>query len=254
MTRTHTHGVASWADLSTPDAETAAGFYRELLGWTVERVATPMGPYDIGTVGGLEVGGVMRQGSDEGGLPAAWTVFVRVADVDRSILEVERAGGRVIETPFDLPDGRIAVVADPTGAVLGLVSGPEPDGPWLSQTPGAVCWVELLGRDTAAAERFYLAVLGWEAETQDFGGTRYTTFTLDGDPVAGMLVTPAEVPAEAPASWGIYFSVADCQQAEDLTVALGGLVLRPTSDVGDGAFAVLADPTGAVFQVMEHAT
>lgn len=248
-----TYAAPNWVDLSSTDVEVAVRFYSDLLGWTVERQDTPMGEYHIARIDGLEVGGMMHAGPEQEGMPSVWTVFFNVADVDATAGVVAEAGGKVLEAPFDIPDGRVAVVADPTGAMFGLITGPRPEGMWLSRTPGAVTWVELLTRDVTAAEAFYASVFGWKAETQDFGGTSYTTFSLDGEPVTGMMTMPDEVPAEAPAHWSVYFAVDDCRAAERRVADLDGMVLRPTMDMTEGSFAVLADPTGATFQVMEYA-
>ena len=251
------YGAPTWVDLSTSDVEAAMRFYRDLLGWTFERHDTPMTPggdYYIGKNVGVEVGGMMTAGPEQQDT-AMWTVFFNVADVDETVATIAQAGGVVLEAPFDIPDARIAVAADPTGGMFALSSGLQPTSAWLSGTPGAVCWVELLTRDVAAAERFYATVFGWKADTQDVDGTRYTTFTLDGEFVAGAMLMPDEVPAEAPgAFWSVYFAVADCETAVQRAAALGGTIERPTTEIGTGdTFAVVSDPTGATFQLMEPA-
>lgn len=246
--------AGGWVDLSTPDVDAATRFYADLFGWSIEPHPSPFGPYYVGQIGADPVAGLMAQDPDpdQPEHPAAWTVFVAVADVDGCLDVVARAGGRVLAPAVDLPDARIAVVRDPTGAVLGLIAGRGTAGSWLADAPGSVCWTELLTRDTERAERFYDAVFGWQAETTGVGASAYTTFTADGEPVAGMMAMPAEVPADAPASWGPYFCVDDCEATERRAVALGGLVLRPTTRVGEQRFAVLADPAGASFQVLER--
>ena len=117
----------------------------------------------------------------------------------------------------------------------------------MATEPGAVCWVEVLTREPAVAERFYGAVFGWSAAAED----GYTTLSLDGEPVAGLLPMPPEVPAEAPAFWAVYFAVSDAAETERRAVELGGAVVVPTRAAGPGHFAVLADPTGATFDVMD---
>ena len=62
---------------------------------------------------------------------------------------------------------------------------------------------------------------------------------------------PSDVPAEAPSQWATYFTVADCAAAQDRCRELGGQVLLPTMEVGRMRFAVLADPQGATFDVIE---
>jgi uncharacterized protein len=253
MIEASTSGVPAWVDLSTPDVSSATNFYRGLLGWTVEHHVGPMGDYHIGKAGDLEVGGMMQAGPDQQGMPAMWTILFHVADVDDTVVEVQRAGGGVLEAPFDLPDARLAIVADPTGALFGLISHPRPVGRWLSTAHGSVCWVELLTRDLGAAEAFYTTVFGWKAETADHGDTRYITYAIDGELVAGAMTMPGEVPAEAPSLWSVYFAVDDCAVGERRTEELGGEILRPTTEIGDGRFAVLADPQGATFQLIEYA-
>ncbi len=94
-------------------------------------------------------------------------------------------------------------------------------------------------------------MFGWKAVTDVTEGTAYTMFKLDDDGVAGMMRMPDQVPAEAPAHWSIYFTVEDCLAAEKKVMALGGEVLRPTADIGLGRFAVVADPYGAKFNLLE---
>jgi uncharacterized protein len=97
-------------------------------------------------------------------------------------------------------------------------------------------------------------VFGWKADTQEHEGTRYTMFSLDGEPVAGGMMMSDEVPPEAPgAFWSVYFAVPDCETPEERAAALGGTIERPTTDMGAaGQFAVVSDPTGATFQLVEY--
>lgn len=246
-----TYGAPNWVDLSTPDITTATRFYRDLLGWTITPEQSPMGDYYIGSVAGHQVAGMMQGGPDQEGMPPVWTTFFHVEDVDATAERVLTAGGMVLEPPFDLPAARVAVIADPTGAMFGIISGDAAAGRWLSDEPGSVCWVELMSRDPAAAEAFYAAVFDWKAETQPTVGAMYTTFLRDGDAVAGMMLMPDMVPPEAPSYWGVYFSVTDCAATEELAVALGATVDVPTTPIEPGHFAVLTDPTGAMFQIMQ---
>jgi predicted enzyme related to lactoylglutathione lyase len=251
MITANTHGAPNWVDLATPDVEGATTFYSKLLDWEVEMSETPMGEYFIGKTSGRQVAGMMKAPPDTGDM-AMWTVFINVEDLEETSQKVEAFGGTVVEPPFDIPEARIAVVADPTGAMFGLFSGPDIDGVWLTHDLGGVSWVETLTRDSAASEAFYTAVFDWKAETQDKGGSLYTVFTLDGDMVAGMMTMPESVPPEAPAHWSVYFTVADCENAVARAVDLGGNALMPTMNMDTGRFAVLSDPQGGVFQVMEY--
>lgn len=245
-----TYGAPNWVDLSTSDVEAAISFYSTLFEWTVTRSETPMGMYAIGAVGALEVGGMMEPVPADG-MPPMWTVFFYVEDVDATVSTVAAAGGSVLQSPFDLPDARIAVVADPTGGMFGLISGPRPEGVYLDRGPGTVGWVELLTRDPQGAEPFYAEVFGWKAETSLHGGVAYTMFTLDDDQVAGMMMMPDTVPAEVPAYWSVYFAVDDVEATVARTTELGGSVIAPPMEIASGRFAVLEDPQGAVFSLLE---
>jgi predicted enzyme related to lactoylglutathione lyase len=245
------HGAVSWVDLSTPDIDGATRFYGGLLGWTFTRSESPMGVYVVATVDGDEVCGLMAQDPSVAGAPAEWTVFLTVEDVDTTSQQIGRAGGAVLQPGFDIPGGaRVAVAADPSGAMFAIIAGgPRPDGPYFSDRPGAVGWAEVLTRDPASVIAFYDSVFGWRADTD--GNSGYTQFTLDGTAVCGMLPMPPGVPSGAPSQWATYFSVADCAATQERCLALGGQVLMPVTDVGGMRFAVLADPYGATFDVIE---
>ena len=171
-----------------------------------------------------------------------------VDDIDAAIAKIPSVGGSVLQVPFEIPGGaQVAVIADPGGAMFALISATPQPGPYLSQAVGAISWFELMTRNPQTAKGFYRAVFGWEAVTEDAGGTPYTVFSLDGTQVAGMIRTPADMPD----TWAVYFTVDDCLATEELAVELGGDVILPSTDSPIGPFAVLADPQGAVFQIVE---
>lgn len=249
-----TFDAPNWVDLSTPDIEAALDFYGGLFGWEIEKSITPMGDYFIGKTAGRQVCGLMKAGPEMAALPAIWTTFFNVADVDAKVRKAGDIGGRILEPPFDIPDARIAVVADPTGAMFGLISGPEPQAVWMDRVPGRVSWIEVLTRNPGTAEAFYTELFDWKAETAtEPAGVEYTTFKLDEDPVAGMMLMPETVPPEAPSHWAVYFTVGDAEEAINRTAELGGRILMPATPIELGRFAVLEDPQGGVFQIMEYA-
>jgi predicted enzyme related to lactoylglutathione lyase len=209
-----------------------------------------MGDYHVATVDGQQVCGMMKQPAEMEGAPAGWTVFFHVEDIDETVESVGAAGGRVLEPPFEIPGGaRVSVVTDPTGAMFALISGePSGEGAWYSMVPGAVCWTETMTRDTEASAKFYRTVFGWETAADEGG---YTTFLLNGEGIAGLLPMPDELPTEAPAHWSVYFTVESCEVTERAAVDLGGSVLVEATEVEIGHFAVLEDPAGAKFDIMD---
>lgn len=246
------NATISWVDLSTPDIEGARRFYAELLGWELATESTDMGDYTVASIGDRQVAGMMAQAPEMAGAPASWTVFVVVDDIEATLARVAEAGGATLQPPFEIPGGaRVAIIADGSGAMLALITGGPQPGVYLAEDVGAVGWVELMTRDPGSAETFYRSVLGWTAERADAGGTEYTTFRLGDEPVAGMIRTPDHLPPEVPDTWSAYFNVADCQGTERRAAELGGSVILGATPTPMGPFAVLADPAGASFQVMQ---
>lgn len=246
-------GTVGWVDLSTPDIEGARRFYAALLGWELAVQRTPLGSYTVASSADREIAGMMDQAPEMAGTPAAWTVFVVVDDLEATLGAATGAGGNVLQAPFEIPGGaQVAVVADPTGAVFALISGgPEPGYPYLSEQVGAVCWAELMSSDVQAAAVFYREVFAWIAETDESGPVPYTVCSLGSDAVAGMIDRPDGLPGDVPDGWSVYFAVADCKATESRAVELGGSVVLTTTTTPMGPFAVVADPAGAAFQIME---
>ena len=116
---------------------------------------------------------------------------------------------------------------------------------------GSFCWSELITTDVEGARPFYRAVFGWEAEDQGAGGPNaYTEWKLGGRSIGGMMAKTPQMPAEVPPMWGVYFAVADTDAAVAKINELGGSVAMGPMDIEPGRFAVVVDPTGAVFSVI----
>ncbi len=246
-------GMIEWVDLSTPDVEHARRFYGELLGWTFDVHRTDMGEYVVAEADGRQVAGMMAPSHDAADQPSTWTTFVRVDDIEDTVGKVTDAGGTVAAPPFEIPGGaRVAVVTDRTGAMFALIcGGPEPDQAYFSQQDGGVCWAELMTSSVDDAVEFYHQVFGWTAETSTAGPIPYTTCRLDASEVAGMIGRPHNIPPEIPDSWSVYFTVSDCAETEKQATELGGSVILPSTPTPMGPFAVIADPMGAAFQIMQ---
>ena len=250
MIASGTYGTPNWVELVTPDVEAAIAFYGPLLGWSITRGGTAEGTYATATVGDLDVAGMLEHVPTQG-VPPTWTVFLHVEDVDETAEVVRAAGGAVLRPVADLPAARVGVVTDPTGGTFGIGGGRGPAGTYLDQGAGTVSWIELLTRDPRTAEPFYATVFGWRADTDPQGEVAYTVFSLDDEPVAGMMMMPDEVPAEVPAYWFVYFAVYDLEAAVARTLELGGGVIAPPMGAGEGRFVVLEDAQGAVFGLLE---
>jgi predicted enzyme related to lactoylglutathione lyase len=246
-------GTPSWVDLGTPDVDAATDFYSKLLGWEVppaENVENT-GGYRRATKDGADVAGMMPLMQE--GQPPAWTTYVSVADAEATEAAVREAGGTVIAEPMDVMGlGTMAVFADPTGAVFGIWEPGTFPGAGRVNEPGAFSWNELNTRDPDAAKTFYAAVFGWGFDDHDMGemGT-YTELKRGEDSVGGMLDMRGRVPDEVPAHWLTYFAVEDTDAALETVKGAGGGVAFGPVDIPAGRFAVVHDPHGAMFSVIQ---
>jgi predicted enzyme related to lactoylglutathione lyase len=247
-------GTVVWVDLSTSDVERAIHFYERLFGWHYDEHETETGLYVVARVAAGEVGGMMSQAPEEiaTGAPPSWTVVVGSDQLEAALDETLELGGSVLQRPLSIPGGaRIAVIADPSGAVLALMQAPPSEHGMVWGETGAVSWVECLSRDPAASRRFCEALFGWKSE-EGTGG--YVVFSRDGERVGGLMTMPAAVPVDVPSYWLAYFAVDDVASTCARVPELGGTVIEPTHDIEEGRFAVLGDPAGAVFAVFESRT
>lgn len=241
-------GVPSWVDLGTGDPDAAAAFYGGLFGWTCESGPPEAGGYRMCLLRGLPVAGLGPQMNPG---PPVWSTYVTVEDADGTAATVASAGGQVIVPPMDVLDvGRMAVFTDPVGAFFSVWQPRAHKGAALVNEPGTLCWNELMTTDLEASKAFYAAVFGWEAHTHGVGHGEYTEFHVGGRSIAGMMAKPPDMPAEVPPYWGVYFAVADTDAAMAKAIELGGTAITEAMDIEPGRFAVLCDPTGAVFSVI----
>ncbi len=122
----------------------------------------------------------------------------------------------------------------------------------MGENHGRYIWYELLTTDPEAAKRFYGDVVGWTFEDMTGGGMTYSVCQANGDGVGGIMLIPDEAKAMGvPPNWTGYVCVDDCDAAAGKIKSLGGSVIRAPDDIPNiGRFAVVADPHGAVFEIM----
>jgi predicted enzyme related to lactoylglutathione lyase len=264
-------GVPCWADTSQPDPDAAAEFYGGLFGWELENMMPPEsgGKYYMARIRGGDVAGV---GSIPEGAPpmAMWNTYVWVESADETAAKVREAGGKALQEPFDVMDaGRMAVFADPEGAVFSVWQAKSQKGSQIVNEHGSVNFNDLNTRDVDGAKRFYGSVFGWEA-LQLPGG--FEMWTLPGygnhleesnpdmrknmaalgapagfEDVVANIVPLADDQADVPPHWNVTFAVDDADAAAAKATELGGKVIAPPFDAPWVRMTVLADPAGATF-------
>lgn len=248
----YAQGTPNWVDLQTTDQDAAKAFYAGLFGWTYDDQPAPDGPvYSMAMLGGHAVAAIAPQSPEltAAGAPPMWNTYLAVDSVDDAAGRVEAAGGQVAMAPFDVMDaGRMAFVLDPAGAPVALWQAGRHIGATLVNEPGTVIWNELVTADPGSLT-FYATALGMTASAIDIGGgASYTVFEAGGQRVAGTIPPRVE---GVPSHWRVYFAVADADAAAAKATELGGKVLVPPFDIPVGPIAVLSDPQGAVFSIMQ---
>ena|SRR5579883_26177 len=251
MTNPNT-GRFTWHELVTSDASAAEKFYKGLFGWGVRQNPMPSGgTYRMFTSGDVMVGGAMAAPP---GVPSGWLVYVAVDDVDASAKKIGQLGGKIAVPPTTVPEMlRFACATDPQGAAFGILTGigpgaeaPPYEGP---ARPGTFCWDELHTRDLEAAKKFYGALFGWSGHA---GDRDYWHCTNAGKEIGG--ITSHMGGAGVPPHWLAYIAVPDVDAVTGKAAALGGKVMMPSTEIPKvGRFAVVQDPTGAVFSPFRSA-
>ncbi|WP_374007136.1 VOC family protein [Leifsonia sp. LS-T14] len=241
------HGTPIWVDLQSADPRAAVTYYRELFGWQVGEALRETGGFALATARGVAVAALGPLPSADA--PTTWTAYFAVDDLQGAADAVRNGGGSVLLEPGEpVPGIRLAIVADPAGAVFGLWQRRERNEPWLRDEPGAVDWLELVAAEPESTFAFYESVLGVAVSEMKVGEEPYGLFDVGDTSVAGAYTSDGS----RPATWLVYFNVADLDAAVVRATELGGtLRTEPLSAPGVGRWAEIVDPQGAVFALLE---
>jgi predicted enzyme related to lactoylglutathione lyase len=244
-------GVPMWVDVSSPDLDKSNAFYRSLFGWDAQQVPGPeAGGYTMYFLDGKMVGAAGPLfGPDQ---HPAWSTYVCTEDADATAQAVKDAGGQVLMGPVDvMGQGRMAVLVDSTGAHISIWQPQVHRGAQLVNEPGSFSWNELYTRDLPAAQEFYRKVFGWGIEETEMGDLKYTLFQVDGKSIAGGMDMSTLLPDSTPPHWLVYFTVENTADSMAKVTELGGTVLDGPKETPMGPFAVIQDPVGAVFAIIQ---
>jgi predicted enzyme related to lactoylglutathione lyase len=245
-------GVFNWIDLMTPDPDGAKAFYGSLFGWEFDDRPLDMGGvYTMCQIDGKNVAGLsgMLPDMQAQGMPPIWSSYIKHSDVDAVAARVTAAGGTLMMPPMDvMEEGRMAMLQDPSGAVVGVWQPKNHIGAELVNMSNTLVWNELQTRDTEEAKTFFGEVLGW---TYDSDANGYIMCKADGRTQAGMMQMD-ENWGDIPNNWSVYFMVEDLATAVTKVKDLGGNILVPPTAAGElGKFSVVQDPQGGAFTIMQ---
>ena len=253
-------GAFIWYELMTPDPAAAKRFYDSVVaGWTIseDSVAPDIEYRMIGRSDGGNAGGVLTLTDAmvaEGARPI-WLGYLHAADVDAKVAAITADGGSVMMEPWDQPGvGRLAMVADPSGAVFYLMDPIPPQGQpdaasdvFSVDRAQHVRWNELWSGDSAQAVEFYKAHFGWTQEGSMPMGEMgdYLFVQSAGVNIGAIMPKMPDVPHPM---WNYYIGVDDIDRAAEAIKSGGGQIVNGPQEIPGGDYAVNAvDPQGALF-------
>ncbi|MGA8865257.1 MAG: VOC family protein [Gallionella sp.] len=250
----HHAGKVIFVELVTPDLSAAKQFYAGLFGWTFRDIQADKSEYAEASLDGHPVAGLVQRDIPAGKhRQPAWLGFIAVSDVDATKTIALQNGAKVLFEPHNIPDrGREAVFADPQGAVFAVLASSSGDPPDVLAAPGEWIWSALITTDPDKDAAFYQKLFDYEVyEVPSDKGAQHLMLVSDNYARASVNSLPANKPNIRP-HWLNFVRVSDTAIMAAKVVALGGRVLvEPRVDRDGGKIAVVADPLGAPFGLLE---
>ncbi len=247
-------GKVIFVELVTPDLASAKQFYGGLFGWSFRDIQAGARTYAEASLGGHPVAGLFHKAVPSGEhRQPAWLTFISARDVDVATKTALEHGAKVLFEPHSIPDrGREAVLADPQGAVFAVLVSSSGDSADVLAAPGEWIWSSLITTDPKIDAAFYQALFSYEIfDAPTDASTQHLMLASDSYARASVNTLPATGPDFHP-YWLNYIRVQDAVSVVAKAVALGGRVLvEPRVDRHGGRVAVLADPMGAPFGLLE---
>ena len=239
-------GTPCWVDYTAPDPDAARAFYSRLFGWEFVGGLPEYGGYDNALLAGRPAAGLVPRMSDS--QPASWTTYFATSDATAAAARITEAGGTVVFPPMQVADlGTMVVAVGPQGEEFGLWQAGEHTGVRVFNEPGSLVWNEAAVEDPDAARTFYTSVLGFAYNAVE-GVEGYTTFRTGDRPLGGLGAAQPGLPT----GWTTCFSVASTDETAAAVESSGGKLVAGPFDMEFGRYAVLEDPWGASFTVMQE--
>jgi predicted enzyme related to lactoylglutathione lyase len=248
-------GKIIWRDLLTNDPAASQRFYGELFGWEFEKIGEASNlrsnsAYTLIRHNGKLIGGMVDTVALNNRRDISqWVVLMSVEDLDARVAGVKAGGGEIVAPPTDLQArGRLALVRDAEGALLGLLETRDGDPQDSEPEIGGFLWDELWTTDVQNAGAFYSAIAGLAQDTVDIDkdnatAPTYALLKAGETPRVGILPMPLD---GLDPVWVSYIRV---DNPAAITARVGGLGGRVIVEAGPrplgGQVAFIAGPSGA---------
>ena len=253
-------GSHIWYELMTTDPDGAKRFYEAVIpGLNFgERLPGDEDYRMINRSDGGMLGGLMGL-TDEmcaNGARPIWMGYVGVDDVDAMVARIEAKGGQALMPAFDIPQGRIAMVADPQGNPLYVMKPIPPAGQEGKQSDvfspteeQRVAWNELTTSDPAAARQFYGDLFGWTSdEFMPMGELGEYRFFAHRGTMIGAVCKPGP---DGSSGWRYYVRVPSISKAVEAVESSGGKICMGPHEVPGGDHIIIgSDSQGAEFALV----
>jgi predicted enzyme related to lactoylglutathione lyase len=250
----HLQGKVVWADLVTPNLGGAEAFYTGLFGWSMREMHVGDTDYALASVDGRPIAGLVQRSIAPGEHKQShWLSFIAVHDADGAVRTAAADGAKVLSKPTTYGRrGRQAVLSGPDGAVFAVLASRSGDPEDFLAQPGEWIWSALLTDDPDGEAKFYKAVFGYDVfDLPSDDGLEHVILSSQDFARAGINSLPKDTHHRHP-HWLNFIRVKDTAEAVAKAEALGGKILvEPRVDRHGGRVALLADPYGAPFGVME---
>ncbi len=245
----HLPGKFVWFDLFTTDMTAASNFYDALFGWEFKRTNEINPAVKTIYQNGKPIANMIGRNGEPG--QSKWLPYMSVEDVDASVVVTKNNGGSEYKPARELPDrGRIAVILDPQGAAVALLtsSSGDPQGNAFASNHWLGC--ELWTTDVDGAAAFYQKLVGYDVDLINVHEkVEYRMLSRNGKRRGGIVSIPWKT---VKPEWIPYITVDKVLQTVIKAQELGGKVLlTPDMSVKEGRVAIIADPTGAVFGIQQ---
>jgi predicted enzyme related to lactoylglutathione lyase len=253
-------GSHIWYELMTTDPDGASRFYEAVVPGLKfgdrlpgEQDYRMINRSDGGSLGGAL--GLTEEMRSHGARPI-WLGYVGVDDVDGTVAQIETKGGKALMPAFDIPQGRIAMVADPQGNPFYVMRPIPPAGQEGKQSDvfspteeQHIAWNELATADPVAARQFYGDLFGWTSEEFMPMGEHgeYRFFAHAGTTIGAV----SGCVQGAPAGWRYYIRVPSISKAAEAVKSAGGnIAMGPMPVPGDDHIIIGHDSQGAEFALV----
>ncbi|MFC7342699.1 VOC family protein [Saccharopolyspora griseoalba] len=247
-------GMPCWIELITTNLEQAQEFYANLFDWRYETHSDPVsGEHVIALREGFPVASLRAASGEE----SCWRLYLATADCNQAVAEAESHGATMTVPVNHVPKvGRKAVLVGPSDAEFGLL---EPEESWEFDVglPGTLMWAELVTIRAQTADVFFQELFGYAHE--QFGTEHrsdYSVWYLGEDSVLARVSMIRDFITETTKPhWLLYLGVEAEIGTDEMVrraIANGGRVRVDPYDSSMGRMAVLRDPTGARFAVIDQ--